>query len=568
MSAAPVDALIAVLYMSGWGTAAAAVVILLSLLLRRLPCSRTALLLLWAVVGFRLLCPAAPASALSLFNLPGADGLTLAAEGLERGYAGGAEAYPYGTEEYDRAVAAGARPELDALSRTVVYWQAEENAPARTAREVYGPVLAAVWLAGVGAMLAYGAGSCLLLRRRLRFAVRDETEPGVWLSDRVAGPCVVGLFRPRIYLPFGLTGEQRSHILAHEREHLRTGDPLWKALAWAALSVHWFNPLLWAAYLVFSRQLEDACDQRTLRRLGGEARAAYSQTLLDLASGRAPRPGLSPLSFGEGDTGRRVRAALSFRKPARWATAAVLLAAAVAGLFLATGRWDGGDRLGVVEIDGTSCVDIAPRPLPVRLLGAQAEVLEADILADFENTPPWSSRFPGMPIYDGLSFSELQGMLGRVPLRESAALAGALYDDPRIDPWDGPGDLVPATYTLETSGRTDGTIEGGNAAFRCSKDGFTVVMQISMQFVREVERVQFQAAAPLDGQGSFYDMANGGRAYLYAREGQETGTVLMAWARLDGVVYRIQLNTTEETEGPGAQAAAYALMTEILDGFA
>ena len=317
MSAAPVDALIAVLYMSGWGTAAAAVVILLSLLLRRLPCSRTALLLLWAVVGFRLLCPAAPASALSLFNLPGADGLTLAAEGLESGYAGGAEAYPYGTEEYDRAVAAGARPELDELHRTVVYWQTEENAPARTAREVYGPVLAAVWLAGVGAMLAYGAGSCLLLRRRLRFAVRDETEPGVWLSDRVAGPCVVGLLRPRIYLPFGLTGEQRSHILAH-----------------------------------------------------------------------------------------------------------------------ATGRWDGGDRLGVVEIDGTSYVDIAPRPLSVRLLGAQAEVLEADILADFENTPPWSSRFPGMPIYDGLSFSELQGMLGRVPLRESAALAGALYDDPRIDPWD------------------------------------------------------------------------------------------------------------------------------------
>ena len=563
MSAAPVDALIAVLYMSGWGTAAAAVVILLSLLLRRLPCSRTALLLLWAVVGFRLLCPAAPASALSLFNLPGADGLTLAAEGLESGYAGGAEAYPYGTEEYDRAVAAGARPELDELSRTVVYWQAEENAPARTAREAYGPVLAAVWLAGVGAMLAYGAGSCLLLRRRLRFAVRDETEPGVWLSDRVAGPCVVGLFRPRIYLPFGLTGEQRSHILAHEREHLRTGDPLWKALAWTALSVHWFNPLLWAVYPVFARQLEDACDQRTLRRLGGEQRAAYCQTLLDLASGRAPRPGLSPLSFGEGDTGRRVRAALSFRKPARWATAAVLLAAVVAGLFLATGRWDGGDRLGVVEIDGTSCVDVSPRPLPVRLLGAQAEVLEADILADFENSPPWSSRFPGMPIYDGLSFSELQGMLGRVPLRESAALADALYQDPTQDPEDGPDYVTPAAYSLVITGAEDGAVDSGYAFAQCHRDGFTVETLIFFQFQGGREQILI---FPLDGQAGLCDMANGCQAFfgtdIYLNS-------VFAYTQMDGVTYCINVSPPAgmDIEDPENQAAARALMTEILDGF-
>ncbi len=565
MSAA-VNALAAVLSMSGWGTAAAGAAVLLYLVLRRPPCARTALLLLWAVVGFRLLCPAAPASALSLFNLGWAGGLARAAEELESGYAAGAEVYLQGTGEYERAVAAGARPERDESGRTVVYWQAEENAPAPTVREAYGPALAAVWLTGAGAMLVYGGASYLLLRRRLRFAVKDGSEPGVWLSDRVEGPCAVGVFRPRICLPFGLTEEQRTHILAHEREHLRTGDSLWKALGWVILSVHWFNPLLWAAYGCFAWCLEDACDQRTLERLGGQARAAYSQTLLDLTAGRSFRPGPSPLAFGEGNAGRRVRAALGFRRPVRWATAAALAAVAVAGVLLATGRMEDGDRLRVVEVDGVSCVDVGPRTLSVRLLGDRAAEIEAEIRADYEDRPSLSSTLPGVIWTDFDTFQELQEYLGRVPLRENTALRGALYNDLTLDPWDEPR-LVPAVYSLEMRGMRDGTIERGNIGFNCYLDGFRVRLTAAVQFHLEPGRAWDSPYAALEEGSWFYDMANGGQAYVSLREGQETGTVLMAWTRLDGVSYRILLDVTEETAGPGAPAAAREVAAEILDGF-
>lgn len=338
-----VNLMLTVLRMSGWGLAAALVVMTCWLILERLRCSKTVLLLMWLVVAFRLVCPWTPSSALSLFNmevLRGGAYPAQIAQAIETGHAGEYEDSVEGMEEFDRAVSAGIQPEETEFGFDAVYYTRDDAGnyrPALTAREVYGPVLAVVWLAGTAALLAYSLGSYLVLRRKLRFAVKDEQRPGVWYSDRIISPCVAGFFHPKIYLTFGLTGEQKEHILAHERSHLSNGDHIWKAAAWLILCVHWFNLFLWVVYRGFVYCLEVACDQRVLRRLGEEGRSDYSQTLLDLSAGRRLCPAPSPIAFGEGETKDRVKSALRYKKPLAALTGAVLVLVLLLAVVLGTG---------------------------------------------------------------------------------------------------------------------------------------------------------------------------------------------------------------------------------------
>ena len=191
----------------------------------------------------------------------------------------------------------------------------------------------ALWLAGAAGFFLYGAVSYVLLKRRLRFAVKDEVIPGVWYSDRIPSPCVAGLFRPQIYLTFGLTESEKSYILAHERQHIKNGDHIWKVLAWLIMCVHWFNAFLWPLfYRAFLSQVEDACDQRVLRQLGEDKKADYGQVLLTLSAGRRFRLSPSPIAFGEGDTKSRVKVILRYKKPIAAISALALVAAVAAGV--------------------------------------------------------------------------------------------------------------------------------------------------------------------------------------------------------------------------------------------
>ena len=194
-------------------------------------------------------------------------------------------------------------------------------------------IAAWVWLAGVCVMALYLAGSYGLLRLRLRTAVR--LEGNVWESDRTATPFVLGFVRPRIYLPFGLEPESRDHVLAHERAHIRRRDHWVKPLAFALLAVYWFNPLLWAAYLLLCRDMEYACDEAVLRRLDEAGRRAYSRALLDCA---APRRMVSacPVAFGQGGVRGRIRRAIRYRRPAFWITAAAAAVCVAAAVCLLT----------------------------------------------------------------------------------------------------------------------------------------------------------------------------------------------------------------------------------------
>lgn len=194
-------------------------------------------------------------------------------------------------------------------------------------------VLTAVWAAGVAAMLLYGMGSYLSIRRKLRFAIR--TREGWWEDPHLRSPFILGLVRPKIYLPCHMTPYTRQFILCHERAHIRRGDHIIKPICWLALALHWFNPLAWAAFLLLSRDIEVACDESVLRQLGQEVKADYSATLLALATnGRFPSP--TPLAFGEGDAKTRIKGVLSFKKPALWVTVAAVAVAVVAAVCLLT----------------------------------------------------------------------------------------------------------------------------------------------------------------------------------------------------------------------------------------
>lgn len=276
-------------------------VIVLRFLLKRAPKRYT--LLLWAVVGLRLALPWSIESALSL--IPSAATLP---EGI---MLEGAPVLDTGIAALNGAINPG----------FTAAFTPEPGASANPL-QVLLPVGAMIWLAGICVMLAWALWSWLRLRARMRTAVR--LEGNVYESERVESPFVLGLFRPRVYLPCGLDEAGRSHVLAHEREHIRRGDQVVKLLGFLLLCLHWFNPLVWLAYALLCRDIELACDERVVRDMAADERADYSQALLDLSR---PRRFVSacPLAFGEASVKSRVKSVLSYKKPAFWVIALAIV---------------------------------------------------------------------------------------------------------------------------------------------------------------------------------------------------------------------------------------------------
>lgn len=269
-------------------------VVVLRVILKRAP--KRFRLLLWAVVGLRLVLPVSIESALSLVP---------------------------STQTLPENVMYAAAPELntgiaalnDAINPAFTAAFAPEPAASANPLQVLLPVASVIWLAGAMAMLLWALVSWLRLRRRVADAVL--LEGNVFESERVASPFVLGLIRPRIYLPFGLNEGAREQVLTHERAHIARGDHVIKPLGWLILAVYWYNPLVWLAYALFCRDIELACDERVIRRLPVSGRADYSQALLDLS-----RPhhgvGACPLAFGESAVKCRVKSVLTYKRPAFW----------------------------------------------------------------------------------------------------------------------------------------------------------------------------------------------------------------------------------------------------------
>lgn len=269
-------------------------VVVLRILLKRAP--KRFRLLLWAVVGLRLVLPVSIESALSL--VPSAQTLP---EGVMYAAA----------PELNTGIAAL----NDAINPAFTAAFAPEPAASANPLQVLLPVASVIWLAGAAVMLLWALVSWLRLRRRVAEAVR--LEGNMFESERVASPFVLGLIRPRIYLPFGLDEGAREQVLTHERAHIARGDHVIKPIGWLILAVYWYNPLVWLAYALFCRDIELACDERVIRRLPVSGRADYSQALLDLS-----RPhhgvGACPLAFGESAVKGRVKSVLTYKRPAFW----------------------------------------------------------------------------------------------------------------------------------------------------------------------------------------------------------------------------------------------------------
>ena len=196
--------------------------------------------------------------------------------------------------------------------------------------QVWLAVFANLWVLGMAAMALWAGISCHRVRRRVRESIPMEN--GVYLCDRIASPFIFGLFRPGIYLPSGLDEGARVHVIAHEKAHLKRRDHWWKPLGFLLLTVNWFNPSMWLAYLLLCRDIELACDERVVRNFTAEEKKAYSAALLCCSiNGRTITA--CPLAFGEVGVKQRVRSVLHYKKPAFW----IILAAVVLTLALAVG---------------------------------------------------------------------------------------------------------------------------------------------------------------------------------------------------------------------------------------
>ena len=187
-----------------------------------------------------------------------------------------------------------------------------------------------IWCGGMAVMLCYFAFSYFRMRRLVREAVWETGN--IWICDAVTTPFILGLIRPRIYLPSGLSGATREYVIAHEQSHLRWKDHWWKPLAFALLAVYWFDPLVWVSYAMLCRDIEFACDERVVHHYGIADKKAYSKALLECSTGR--RLVLAcPVAFGETAVTQRIRNVLRYKRPRFW----IILVCAVVIAVMAVG---------------------------------------------------------------------------------------------------------------------------------------------------------------------------------------------------------------------------------------
>ena len=272
-----------VLKMSAVGGVVILAVMLVRFILRGAP--KIYSYILWSVAAFRLLCPVAFASSLSIFN-----------------YVNDAPATPV----------------ADTVTAVITEPQSDPTA-----------LLSLVWFAGIVVLVIYSIITYYRLKLRLKGA--ERLYDNVYSAEGLPSPFVMGFFSPVIYIPKGLTEEEREYVLKHERVHIKRCDHIVKLFAFGVLALHWFNPLCWLAFVLMSRDMEMSCDERVLR--DGSSIKVYGNALVSMATAaRFPSPG--PISFGEVGVKRRVKNILSWKKPAIWITViSVLLCIGTVSIF-------------------------------------------------------------------------------------------------------------------------------------------------------------------------------------------------------------------------------------------
>lgn len=310
-------------------------VLVLRVVLKKAP--KWVMPLLWGVVALRLVCLFSIESALSL--IPSAE--TIPSEIVTE------------TREpvlYEQAT-------LDIVTNPTLPSAAEVHVGvSRQQAQVDFNIYSVLWLAGMAALLVHALVSAGKLKRKLATAIllRDN----IYESEFVDSPFVFGVVKPNIYLPMHMDEGTAAYVIAHEHAHLARRDHWWKVLGYLVLALHWFNPLVWVAYILFCRDIELACDEKVVKGLDGAERADYSQALLSCA---APKRAVAacPLAFGEGNIKMRVKSALHYKKPAFWvAAAAVLAVVIVAVCFLTNPRSERGSLVWAQKLNAADVASI------------------------------------------------------------------------------------------------------------------------------------------------------------------------------------------------------------------
>ena len=280
-------------------------VLVLRLVLRKAP--KWIHVLLWGIVALRLVCPFTLESVLSLIPSKQVVPPSIMLEAAPQIHSG-----------------------VEFINSTVnpILSQTFGPTPAAPANpmQIWIPVGGIVWLIGFAGMVLYGVISYGLLKRKVKNAVRFRDN--IYVSGKVSSPFILGFFRPRIYLPEGMEEVTRDCVTAHELSHIHRKDHLWKPLGFLLLSLHWFNPLMWLAYVLLCRDIEMACDEKAIRPMERAQRANYSQALLQCSVSRRAIT-VCPLAFGEVSVKQRIKSVLNYRKPGFWIVLVSLILCAV-----------------------------------------------------------------------------------------------------------------------------------------------------------------------------------------------------------------------------------------------
>ena len=328
---------------------------------------------LWAIVLIRLLIPVSIPSPVSVIpDTPAASG----------------------------AVINSALPEIEfetLRDREQNYYESQNTSPedvqvyvSRTMEPMV--YLSLAWLVGIAGMLLYSGISYLKIRKKVRIAV--PLRSNILIADDIKSPFVIGFLKPKIYLPNNLGEQEQEYIILHEQHHIRRFDHVIKTLAFLALTIHWFNPLVWIAFVLACKDMEMSCDEAVIRKLGENVRADYSASLLTLATGHRIIAG-TPLAFGEGDTKGRIKNLAKWKKPAVWVLVLIIIICLILGVCLLTDRVSrqnqhvgttfyygnvteqSEDRIDVLCNDGTQRVfyyEVGNEDIPLDLTGKQVKI--------------------------------------------------------------------------------------------------------------------------------------------------------------------------------------------------
>lgn len=272
--------------------------------------------LLWAFEGLRLICPFSIESGLSL--IPGTKAITVNESSVGR---------PFSVQSGVSFVDASVNNYIGDN-----YYEGV-TVPTNTFSTL-STILAVVWLVGLFAMLLYGLISFLKLKRRVGASLQINKNGDVFYCDNIDTPFILGFLKPKIYIPSGITDEQLNYIILHEKAHLKRRDHFWKPLGYLLLSVYWFNPVIWVAYILLCRDIESACDEKVIKNMAASDKKGYSETLFSCSVKRRMIMAC-PLAFGEVSVKQRIKSVLNYKKPAFWIIVlAILLITVVAVCFL------------------------------------------------------------------------------------------------------------------------------------------------------------------------------------------------------------------------------------------